>query len=741
MNNYAKISFDFGPTLLVWMKGASPDVYEAIVRSDQESMGNFQGHGSALAQCYNHMIMPLANARDQRTQVVWGIEDFKKRYGRLPEGMWLPETAVNVKTLELFAEFGIAFTILAPSQCKRIRHVGKTEWQPVTEATLDIRKPYLCRLPSGKTITLFFYNGPLSKEVAFHGILNNGEMMARRFLDGFSKDTSPELEHIATDGETYGHHYHFAEMTLSYCLYFIDKSRQADLTNYAAYLAQYPAMDEAEIIEDTSWSCVHGIERWRSNCGCTTGSHPEWNQLWRPPLRSAMDWLRDNLIPIYESVMSGLVQDAWKARDEYIHVLLDRTPGTIEAFLRSHAKKDLTPEEKTTVLKLLEMQRHAMFMYTSCGWFFEEVTRLESRQIMVYACRALQLAKEVSGIDLEPQFLEILRKAPSNLKEFGDAGTYYQQEVMPLKLDLRCVGAHYAISSIFRTYSPTHTLYCYTVKREHYHRIQSGASTLVVGNAYITSMITWEVERVTYTAIKIGENIVFGGVRHYDDASNALLEQLLDVFKRGDIPATIRLIDKSFEQHTNLQNLFRDEQRNILTQIIASSLADIEGTVQHVYEQYHPIMAMLRDMKLPLPYHLATTVEFITNNELQKNLDSDTPNIPELRRHIEEYKQWNVPLDRTTLSFLAGRRICHMVTKVTGDPENLESLETLTELIDAIRDLPLQMNLWKAQNQYFRIGKANRARIKKAADQNDTAAKHWIELFDKLGSYLGVTIT
>jgi alpha-amylase/alpha-mannosidase (GH57 family) len=741
MNNYSKISFDFGPTLLLWLQGFSPEVYGAVVEADGASKAHFDGHGSGIAQCYNHMIMPLANGRDKRTQVVWGIADFRHRFGRDPVGMWLPETAVDVETLDLLAEYGIRFTILAPSQAKRVRETGNGDWKDVNESSLDMRHPYLCRLPSGRTIVLFFYNGPLAKDVAFHGILNNGEKMARRFLDGFSKNAVPELMSIATDGETYGHHYHFAEMTLSYCLFFLESRRLAIITNYADYLDMYPPTAEVEIREDTSWSCVHGIERWRSNCGCTAGSHPEWNQMWRSPLRAAMDWLRDSVIPLYESKASPLVKDPWKARDDYISVILDRSTGNVEKFFRDHAQQELTHDEKISVLKLLEMQRHAMYMFTSCGWFFEEVTRLESRQIMVYACRVIQLAKALTDVDLEPQFIEMLKKAPSNLKEFENAGAFYEREVAPLKLDLLCVGAHYAISSIFRTYQPTQSLYCYTVSRKHYHRLRSGLSTLVVGTAHITNQITWEEGHAAFAALQIGENTIFGGVRTADDASDKLLTTLAEAFKKGDIPGTIRHIDRSFELHTSLQNLFRDEQRKILNQIIGSSLTHIESTVQSVYEQYSPLMNMLRDIKLPLPYHLAITVEFITNNSLQKTLESDEPSIHDLTHHIEEYKQWNTPLDRTTLGFLASRRICQMMTMVSGDPEKLEPLEKIVLLIETLHDLNLSLNLWKAQNLYFHLGKKNRDHIKKSADQGDMNAKRWIELFDKLGGYMGVTIT
>ncbi|MCG8429658.1 MAG: DUF3536 domain-containing protein, partial [Candidatus Omnitrophica bacterium] len=417
VNNYSRISFNFGPTLLSWMSRHEPEAYHAVLGADKESRKRFSGHGSALAQCYNHMIMPLAVSRDKRTQVLWGIRDFEFRFRRKPEGMWLPETAVDLETLEIMAECGILFTILAPAQARRIRKTSQADgkdWKEVSGGLIDPRQPYLCRLPSGRTITLFFYDGLVSHDLAFGDMLSSGEQFARRLREAAGSGRSRRLVHAATDGETYGHHHRFGEMALAYCLYLIESAQDEELTVYAEFLEKHPPAWEVEIYENSSWSCFHGVERWRNDCGCNSGGNRQWNQQWRAPLRAALGWLREELERIFEEQSAGLLRGPWQARDAYIEVILDRSDETVERFLETHAAGGLTQEQKTRALKLLEMQRHAMLMYTSCGWFFDEISGIETVQIMQYAARAIQLAREVAGVVLEDTFESLLERAPSN---------------------------------------------------------------------------------------------------------------------------------------------------------------------------------------------------------------------------------------------------------------------------------------------------------------------------------------
>ncbi|UCF58173.1 MAG: DUF3536 domain-containing protein, partial [Deltaproteobacteria bacterium] len=381
VNNYSKISFNLGPTLLTWMEKSAPDVYAAILEADQQSQNFFSGHGSALAQAYNHMILPLANSRDKYTQIRWGIRDFEYRFKRQPEGMWLPETAVDLETLDIMAEQGIGFTILAPRQAGRVRAINDGEWKDVTGRKIDTTMPYLLNLPSGRTIVLFFYNGPISRAVAFEKLLRSGKSFAERLLGEFSeKDSRAQIVHIATDGESYGHHHRFGDMALAYALHYIESKDLAKLTNYGEYLERHPPIHEVEIIENTSWSCAHGIERWRNNCGCHTGKHPEWDQDWRTPLREALDWLQGALKPLYDERARPLLKDPWVARNDYIQVIIDRSSENIESFLSQHAIEGLNGPEEISILKLMELQRHTMLMYTSCGWFFDELSGIETVQ-------------------------------------------------------------------------------------------------------------------------------------------------------------------------------------------------------------------------------------------------------------------------------------------------------------------------------------------------------------------------
>ena len=324
------------------------------------------------------------------------------------------------ESLEVLAELGIRFTILAPHQASSIRRIGDRNWKDVGDGGIDPSRAYLLRLPSRRTINLFFYDGPTSRAVAFEGLLDSGEDYANRLMGAFSEERDwPQLVHIATDGESYGHHHRHGDMALAYALHYIESNGPAWLTNYGEFLENHPPTHEVVMAEDTAWSCAHGIERWRSNCGCNSGGHPRWNQEWRAPLRTALDWLRDSLAPIYVERAKSLLKDPWKTRNDYIKLVLDRSPldrspKVVDKFLSKHAGHRLSGGDKS-VLKLLEMQRNAMLMYTSCGWFFDELSGIETVQIMRYVARAIQLAEEITGSSLESQFLDYLEQAKSNI--------------------------------------------------------------------------------------------------------------------------------------------------------------------------------------------------------------------------------------------------------------------------------------------------------------------------------------
>ncbi|HEY6766184.1 MAG TPA: DUF3536 domain-containing protein [Candidatus Sulfotelmatobacter sp.] len=699
INNYSQISFNFGPTLLSWLKLGAKTVYDAILDADKISQARFSGHGSAMAQGYNHMILPLANRRDKETQVKWGIRDFESRFGRKPEGMWLPETAVDTETLEVLAENDIKFTILAPRQAKRARPMGREKWDDVA-GTVDPSRAYVAELTSKKTINLFFYDGPISQGVAFEGLLNDGKRFAGRLLSGFSDSREgAQLVHIATDGESYGHHHHYGEMALSSALHQIEESKIARLTNYGEFLEKHPPEWQAEIVENSSWSCVHGVERWRSNCGCNSGGH-SWNQEWRAPLRAALDWLRDKLIPVFENQLSPLLRDPWEARNDYIRVILNRSAESRASFFADHAVRELTEDEQVKVLRLLEMQRHALLMYTSCGWFFDELSGLETVQVIHYAGRALQLAEQCCGEELEPQFLEHLAKAKSNLPEYGDGAKIYEKWVKPAFVDIERVAGHYAISSLFENYGEKTRIYCYDVEREDYSIEAEGKMRLANGSARLRSEITQETEEVDFAVLHLGEHNITAGVRPRNDSSNGeLREKLITAFSHADTAEAIRVLDQIFGSKTfSLRQLFRDEQRKITNLVLHESLISAAAVYRTIFENQAPLIRFLHGLSIPVPRALMSAAEIALNHELQLAIERADLDADRIRGLLKEADTSNIALDNTTLEYSMRHRVEKEASEFAANPEDPATLDHLRATLGLIPDLPFDVVLWEAQN-------------------------------------------
>ncbi len=767
INNYAKMSFNFGPTLLSWIERHKPNVYQAILEADRESLQRFSGHGSAIAQAYNHMIMPLANERDVRTQVIWGIQDFEYRFKRKAEGMWLPETAVDMKTLEALAEHGIKFTILAPHQAKCVRKIGSKNWNDVEGAEVDPQQPYLCNLSSGRKIYLFFYDGPISQEIAFSELLKNGQGFAERLLDVFpEKHENNRMVHIATDGETYGHHHRYGEMALSYCLHHIESNNLAKLTVYGEYLEKYPVEYEVKIQENTAWSCIHGVERWKANCGCCSGGNPGWNQEWRTPLREALDWLRDRLLLIFEKEMSDFVQNPWEVRDQYIQVVLDRSEANIEKFFRTYLKNDfvrsnpeegfpsgmnpllkgggaahLLAEDRVRVLKLLEMQRHAMLMYTSCGWFFDEVSGIEATQIIQYASRAIQLANEIVNIDLEEDFRRYLERAPSNIVDIKNAAVVYDRYVKTTKVDLLRVGAHYAISSLFENYPQETDVYCYRVKNKFYEDQEIGKQKIGFGKAHVCSRITGEENIISFCVLHLGDHNLNGGVRMHtgEKSFEVMCGEIKEAFLRGDIPEVIHLTRKHFGANNySLWHLFKYEQKKFFDIIFYSGLQEIEMYHRNIYKEFYPSMRARQDLKISLPKVLENTLEFVLNRDLLELLEEEKVDVKRLKETVEEFLRWGFKRDVKTLNFVVSRRIHVFMKAFLLQPEDLELLKLIDDFLKVLRCLALDLDVGKAQNIYFMMGKRLYKEKQRKSERGNIEAKQWIDHFDHLGDFLQV---
>ncbi len=747
VNNYSRISFNFGPTLLSWMERHEPETYAAIKEAHQLSKERFNGHGAALAQVYNHLIMPLANTRDKRTQIIWGIRDFQQRFGDRPEGIWLAETAVDIETLELCVEHGIRFTILAPRQAKRVRKAGEKQWEDVSGDTVDPRRAYTCKLPSGKEIALFFYDGPVAQDVAFGGVLDDGQRFARRLLDTFDKEPNgPQFVHVATDGETYGHHHRFGDMALAYCLYSIEQTEDVELTIYAEFLDRYPPEWEAEIFENSSWSCVHGVERWRSDCGCNSGMNPGWQQTWRATLRGAMDWLRDSLALVYTEHAEPILTDPWKARDGYIDVVLDRSDKSINRFLSEFATPDLPASSRVKLLKLLEMQRHAMLMYTSCGWFFDDISGIETVQVIQYAARAMQLARDVSGIDLEPAYIRLLERAPSNVPDLKTGAEVYRRYVQPGVVDLSRVGAHHAVSSLFSDESEAAgDIYSYHVQSESFERRELGRQRVVVGKALLQSKITLEETPVHFGAVHLGEQNLLGGVRCDMESEDFLKVQqdILTAFEHSNLAEVMSLINQHLGDQTySLSHLFKDEQRRVMHQIIEEMLTEVEHMYRQTYHRHYALVQATSGMNIPLPRVLGTTVSFVINSDIRQALGRPEVDLGDLERLFREAKRLDIDLERTRISFLASERVNNLMAALESDPENMSLMQTLRQLLALFAEAGLDLDVWQAQNRYFKMARqGDHAKVPAGVDHEENhQSTPWQQAFDHLGQALGVSL-
>jgi len=743
VNNYSLMSFDFGPTLLSWMARNDPDTYEAIIQSDVESRDNFGGHGSAIGQCYSHMIMPLANQNDKKTQVIWGVKDFIFRFGRNPEGMWLPETAADTQSLELLAKEGVRFTIMAPNQARAVRRIAGGDWQDVSGSRIDPRRPYLCNLPSGNSIAIFFYDGPVSQSIAFSDLLSAGENFAKRLAGLFQNTDEPQLVHISTDGETYGHHHHRGDMALAYALQNIRVNNWARITNYGQYLEMSPPEYEVAIFENSSWSCVHGVERWRNNCGCNSGMHHGWHQNWRRPLREAMDNLRERLITVFEKESLPYLRDCWAARDEYVDVILNRSRENVERFLQKHALRPLAPDEKVRVLKLFEMQRHAMLMFTSCGWFFDEVSGLENIQILRYASRAIQLAQEMGEKGVEAVFLDNLRRVPSNIVEYHHAAHVYEKFVKPSVLTLESVGAHYAVSSLFEEYPNSAKIHSYFAESQQYERQESGRRKLAVGKTLIRSEVTWEEVLVDFAVQHWGDHQITGGVRKFtrDKDFLGMRSQVKKSFRREDVLRFSRILQKHFPaSHYSLQHLFKDEQIKVLYQILDETLNDVESYLRQINQHHHPIIKVVQQLNVPLPRMLSNTISVMLDTDILRALACDPIDFQRLEALVKEAVDSQMEVDRMTLAFIGRRRINSLMQDFLKRPRESGCLQAVEKVLDILAPLNLPFEFWTAQNIYFWVGQRIYQHMRLKAVNGDIRAQKWVKSFERLGWHFKVKI-
>ena len=403
-NTYGYINFNFGPTLLKWLKENHNVVLNQLRQADRDSQARF-GRGSAIAQPYHHSILPLCDDADRVTEVRWGLRTFEMCFGRKAEGMWLAETAVDTASLSVLADEGVEFVILAPHQVDAIAD-AQGNWQTVGTNEV-INRAFIIDLPNGQSITAVMYDDRVSQAVAFEGLLHNGDYFANRLAEA-SVDTGFVL--IATDGESYGHHHYHGEMALAYAQEQLEARGDCRLTNVASWLSRNPATVKGRLVERSSWSCPHGVGRWSEDCGCKMDHSRDWHQAWRPVLRATLESVRDQARDALSKLGATLFKDAAQARDSYVDVLLATT--SFDDWYAVHAGKKPNAEQART---WLEIQKNLLAMFTSCAWFFDDVTGLEPVQNIRLATAAMEQLRTLCGVDLLTEFKQTVDNIPANL--------------------------------------------------------------------------------------------------------------------------------------------------------------------------------------------------------------------------------------------------------------------------------------------------------------------------------------
>lgn len=730
VNNYEYMSFNFGPTLLSWLEKAHPWVYSQILAADRASRIRYQGHGNALAQVYNHIIMPLARRRDKLTQILWGLADFKRRFGHPAEGMWLAETAVDSETLDLLAQEGVKFTILSPTQAQSVRPLASQElsgsWEDISGGRIDTTKPYRVCLDKleRRFIDVFFYNSSLSRAVAYKNMLASGKGFLGHIEEAFKgHHKGPQLVSVATDGESYGHHSKFGEMALSWLFYHLEQTGQIKLINYALFLEQFPSENEVNLFENTSWSCPHGVERWRADCGCSVNHTPGWKQAWRAPLREVLDWLDDELAAIFEQQAGQFFKDPWQARDDYITVFLHPSPSQRESFLKRHATRPLGTDEKVEALQLMESQRMSLFMFTSCGWFFDDISGLEATQVLKYAARAIDLVQLWARRDLEAGIIDFLVKAKSNEPAYGHGGRVWQALVKPSRMDSSRATAHYAITALLEELPQEvnkpfatgglcygrHTIPFSEIVRpvEQRHLAVQGLHA-VFGEVKVTQMRTGQESGHTYVAFRreltnlscmVGESVpdidldqVVEEIRPV--LTEAAWEKIGDIFCRH-IPAV---------KNYGFKDLVPDMCK-CLVQVLARNLdRRIKDFIREHDGAIQELMSLLQETGEPAPEILGDILHLLLSNDLARLMATDQEehivDWSDLRRLAAQSKPWAMTLNEPTLIQIAQAFLRRQMEHLALTPDQMP-MTNIINFLDLAQELNLELDLWECQNMFY----------------------------------------
>jgi hypothetical protein len=716
VNNYARISFNFGPTLLSWLERQHPETYRRILRADRESAGKRGGHGNAVAQGYNHSILPLCNDRDRRTQVRWGLSDFRRRFKREAESLWLPETAADAATLETLVEEGLKYVILSPFQAARVRPAGggdEEAWRNVSGGRIDTTVPYkfMHRDGSGRSLAVFFYEGRVARALAFEGLLGSSEA----FMDACAQvpHAGSRLVSVATDGESYGHHFRWGDRCLAFALEEEAGRRGLRVTNYGEFLEEHEPAWEVELAEGpdgegTAWSCAHGLGRWTRDCGCHAGAPAGWDQRWREPLRSALDFLRDDLAPKFESAAGELLSDPWAARDDYAEVLAGGGAER-EEFMRRHARRALSAEHQSRALTLLEAQRAAMTMYTSCGWFFDDISGIETLQVLRYAGRAVELT---SDLGLEPPvsgFLEILSEARSNVAGNGNGADIYLRTTGQSRVTPARVAAHLAICDLVERddAEPECDAAGYACRKADFQKRRHGRVTLHTGRLSLEEAATGRVHEFALAAMHFGEIDYYCALRPAGELQDfaASAERLWSHLRTASLPVLLRIAQEEFgPEEFGIEALLPRGQGRLSTSVYGPLLGRFTAEYEHLYEENRRVFERLQEIGFQLPSELRAAAELTVGRRLETELRrSRQAGAGDYSRALEiacEAARHGYRLDRASLNRVYEETLTGAARALVRrpSPEGFRSAHTLLALG---RELGLEASFERAQEVVY----------------------------------------
>lgn len=742
INNYEYISFNFGPTLLSWLEVHAPLTYQRILDADRRSRARL-GHGNAIAQAYNHAILPLLSARDRETQIIWGLKDFEHRFGRQAEAMWLPETAVHYPTLADLVEHGMKFVILSPYQARRVRPLTGGSWEAVEAHTLDTTQAYRCFLPDtggdpGKRnyIDVFFYNGEVASEISFGELLRDSYRLAARLTEPFKPDGNrPQLLHVATDGENYGHHKKFGELSLAHALTYALPQTGFAATNYAAFLEAAPPRMMVELFlgdrgEGSSWSCAHGVGRWKEDCGCATGGPPDWQQKWRMPLKEAFDFLNRRLAEIFEQEGGKYLRNPWGARNAYIEVILNRQQGSVEQFFAREGKPGLTREDWVSALRLLEMERHALLMYTSCGWFFADLAGLETLQVLKYAARALQLGQYFVPEPLEPAFVQRLEPAVSNQPAEGNGRQIYERRIKPAIVDFGKIVNHWVISWLKNRarQCPARVYHFKVESLEHDVKTQASID-LAAGRLRLTSGITLAVHNLAFFTAYLGSYLYRTQVRRDLEPAEflALQQELFAVLESAPENLIPLMAKRLGEDYLTVHDVFQEEKESVFRDLLFANHEEAVTAVAHHFTEAKPLLKAMAHEGLPVPRLYRALGEITLNRrlvELLRTMEAEPELLaesPEIQELIQEAALMGLKLQSGEGAQILQGILTHHLRDLAADLSGKTALH-LKKFLELVRRMPITLELTESQNFFFAMMEEQFPALAARADRDPQAA-------------------